>query len=484
MHDMKRGNLLIVDDEVELMRALCDSLGEQGFAVKGFSRPAEAIDALRDGDFDLLLSDLMMPDTDGIDLLKQALAIDPNLIGIIMTGQGTIQTAVEAMKSGAFDYVLKPFRVQAMLPILDRAMDVRRLKMENVQLKRFLTEVVFESARYRIIGTSPATKKVVAMIEKVAPTEATVLVRGPSGSGKELVARALHFNSPRRDKPLVTVNCATLQETLLESELFGHEKGAFTNADRPKAGLFEVAEGGTMFIDEVAEMPAGMQAKLLRVLENGHYRRVGGTQDRTANVRIIAATNKPLEEEQQAGRFREDLYYRLNVITIPLAPLKDRREDIPLLIDHLLKVRQVGKVPFTVSPEALALFVGYDWPGNVRELANVLERAQILAEGTVITRDDLPDNLIIGQGVAPAAPPAGPFDLEDMERRHVHEVLVRMKGNKLQAAKALGISRRALYRLIDKYALGKGADAEQKTPIHTGTGESDSPTQPPSVVGQ
>ncbi len=468
MSDSQRGRILVVDDEVELMLALRDSLSEHGFAVQGFNKPAEAIDALRDGCFDLLLSDLMMPETDGIHLLKQALQIDPNLIGIIMTGQGTIQTAVEAMKSGAFDYVLKPFRIQAMLPILDRAMGVRRLKMENVQLKLYLKEVVFESARYRIIGNAPATRKVVAMIEKVAPTEATVLIRGPSGAGKELVARALHFNSARRDKPLVTVNCATLQETLLESELFGHEKGAFTGADKPKAGLFEVAEGGTMFVDEVAEMPAGMQAKLLRVLENGHYRRVGGTQDRTANVRIVAATNKPLEEEQKAGRFREDLYYRLNVITINLPTLKERREDIPLLIEHLLKTRQVGKAPFTVSPEALTLLANYDWPGNIRELANVLERAQILAEGTVITRDDLPDNLVTGASALSAASPASPFDLEAMEKRHVQDVMHRMKGNKLQAAKALGISRRALYRLIDKYGLGgvkSHAAAEAQSPI-------------------
>jgi len=307
MPEPKRGNVLVVDDEVELMRALCDSLGDQGFAVKGVNRPADALDALRDGDFDLLLSDLMMPETDGIALLKQALGIDPNLVGIIMTGQGTIQTAVEAMKSGAFDYVLKPFRIQQMLPVLDRAMEVRRLKVENVRLKRYVQRLNYESARYQIVGASPAVRKVVSIIEKVAPMDATVLIRGPSGAGKELVARALHGNSPRRDKPLVTVNCATLQENLLESELFGHEKGAFTGADRAKAGLFEVAEGGTLFIDEIAEMPAGMQAKLLRVLENGHYRRVGGTQEMHANVRIVAATNKPLEDEQKGGRFREDL---------------------------------------------------------------------------------------------------------------------------------------------------------------------------------
>ena len=454
MAESKRGNLLIVDDEVELMRALCDALGDQGFAVQGINKPGEAIDAVKSGDFDVLLSDLMMPGIDGIQLLKQALSIDPNLIGIIMTGQGTIQTAVEAMKSGAFDYVLKPFRSQAMLPILDRAMDVRRLKLENVRLRNYVERLTFESARYRIIGNSQATQKVVAMIEKVAPTDATVLIRGPSGSGKELVARALHNNSPRRDKPLVTINCATLQENLLESELFGHEKGAFTGADRSKVGLFEIADGGTLFIDEIAEMPIGMQAKLLRVLENGHYRRVGGTTEHTANVRIVAATNKALEIEQKAGRFREDLFYRLNVITIPLPPLRERRDDIPLLVEHLLATRQVGKTPFTISTDAMALMVNYDWPGNIRELANVLERAQILAEDSVITRDDLPDNLYAATATtAKTEDPERPFDLEAFERRHVADVMTRLKGNKLQAAKALGISRRALYRLIDKYGL-------------------------------
>lgn len=478
MAKASRGSLLVVDDEIELMRALCDSLGEQGFEVRGVNAPAEGLKLLEDGDFDLLLTDLMMPGTDGITLLKQALEIDPNLVGIIMTGQGTIQTAVEAMKSGAFDYVLKPFRIQQMLPILDRAMAVRRLKMENVRLRRQLERLTFESAKHRIIGDSPAARKMVAMIEKVAPTDATVLIRGPSGAGKELVARALHFNSPRRDKTLVTVNCATLQDNLLESELFGHEKGAFTGADKAKPGLFEVAEGGTLFIDEVAEMPAGLQAKFLRVLENGHYRRVGGTAEHIADVRIVAATNRPLEEDQKTGRFRSDLYYRLNVITVNLPPLKERREDIPLLIDHLLKVRQAGRTPFTVGPEAMAILMSYDWPGNIRELANVLERAQILAEGSVITPDDLPENLCAGTSVPrPAAIPASPFDLEAMERRHIQDVLEKMKGNKLQAAKALGISRRGLYRMIDKYGLGdKSAPASPGEPKSDDSAEGVRPT--------
>jgi DNA-binding NtrC family response regulator len=457
----KRGNLLVVDDEVELMRALCESLGEQGFATTGLSDPAAAPDALRDGDFDVLLTDLMMPGTDGIQLLREALAIDPNLVGVIMTGQGTIQTAVEAMKAGAFDYVLKPFRLHQVMPVLDRALEVRRLRLENVRLRRVLEKLTYESPRYPIVGASQALRKVTQMIEKVAPTDATVLVRGPSGTGKELVARAIHGNSSRHDKPLVTVNCATLQESLLESELFGHEKGAFTGADRTKPGLLEVAEGGTLFVDEVAEMSPALQAKLLRVLEDGHYRRVGSTQEKHADVRVIAATNKPLEDEVKAGRFREDLFFRLNVIAVTLPPLKDRREDVPALVEHFLRTRQVGKVPFAVDPAAMAVLCGYDWPGNVRELANVVERAQILAEGNTITTDDLPESLLTASRPAPvpggSVPTVGPDDLDGIVRRHVADVLRRHAGNKVQAARALGVSRRTLYRLIEKHRLAEGA---------------------------
>jgi len=317
---------------------------------------------------------------------------------------------------------------------------------------QWVTHLRYESPRYRLIGSSPAMARVHQMIEKVAPTDATVLVRGPSGTGKELVARAIHYNSPRREHPLVTINCAALQETLLESELFGHEKGAFTGAVAAKPGLFEVAEGGSLFVDEIAEMAPGLQAKLLRVLEDGRYRRVGGTHEIQANVRVIAATNKVLEEEQKAGHFREDLFYRLNVFAIYLPPLRERRTDIPELIEHLLTTRPVGSTRSQLTPDALDVLVRYDWPGNVRELANVLERAQILAEDNRITLDDLPESML-DRGTFAISEDGDPLHLRAIERRHVEMVLLREKGNKVQAAKALGISRRALYRLIEKHRI-------------------------------
>lgn len=449
----KLGRLLIVDDETQLVAALCEVLAEQNYETVGASDGYAGLKRLEGERFDLVITDLMMPGMDGIQFLKQARALDPQLTGIVMTGQGSIASAVEAMKVGAFDYILKPFNLHIVLPVLARAMEMRTLQMENLRLREYVRQLTFESTRYQIIGASPDIEHVKRLIERTAGADVTVLIRGDTGTGKELVARAIHYNSPRRERALVTVNCAALQETLLESELFGHERGAFTGAVHTKKGLVEVAEGGTLFIDEIAEMPPPMQAKLLRVLEDGHYRKVGGTQEYHADLRLIAATNKPLEDEMAAGRFREDLFYRLNVVPIALPKLRERPGDIPLLIEHFLETRHVGRARFRIHPDALRMLTSYSWPGNIRELANVIERAQILAEDDVITPEDLPDNLQRAIGPHCAEGSAAPFDLDQIERRTVVAALHHLKGNKVNTAKALGISRRALYRLLEKHRI-------------------------------
>jgi DNA-binding NtrC family response regulator len=445
--------LLIVDDDETLRETLAQRFKRQGMAVTAFVSGEEALAQADRDRWDVALLDLHLPGMTGVELLGKLKEQQPELEALMLTAHGSIDTAIQAMKQGAYDYLAKPF------PLPELEIHIQKA-YEKVQLARrerqWVAQINYESPRYRLVGSNPAIRRVVQLIEKVAPTDSTVLVCGASGTGKELVARALHSNSPRHDRPLVTINCAALQETLLESELFGHEKGAFTGAIVAKQGLVEVAEGGTLFIDEIAEMAPGLQAKLLRVLENGCYRRVGGTQEIHADVRVVAATNKALEEEVKAGRFREDLYYRLNVISIALPLLRERRQDIPELVEHFLSTRQLGPARYRIQPEALEVLVQHDWPGNVRELANVLERAQILAEEHLITLDDLPESLVEKPSV-PQAAGADPRHLREVERRHVWEILEQEKGNKVRAAKVLGISRRALYRLIEKHGLEKGA---------------------------
>jgi len=444
--------LLVVDDDETLLEMMKEGFERKGMNVFAATKAALALDLASQGRMDIALLDVNLPDGNGLDLLTKMKEQHPAMEVIMLTAHGSIESAIQAMRSGAYDYLTKPFHFNDLEVHIQKAYEKVALARREQQ---WVEHISFESPRYKMVGSSPAHQRVMQLIEKVAPSDATVLIRGTSGTGKELVARALHYNSPRRNRPLVTVNCAALQETLLESELFGQEKGAFSGAVQAKAGLVEVAEGGTLFIDEIAEMAPGLQAKLLRVLENGHYRRVGSTQEAIADVRVVAATNKNLEEERENHRFREDLYFRLNVVTIGLPALKDHRQDIPELVHHFLKTRQIGPVPFTITPEAMEILMNYDWPGNIRELANVLERAQILGEENTITLDDLPENIAEVRPATATASIGDPRFLREVERRHVLEMLRQAKGNKVQTAKTLGISRRALYRLISKYHLSE-----------------------------
>ncbi|MGE3805445.1 MAG: sigma-54-dependent transcriptional regulator [Gemmataceae bacterium] len=441
--------LLVVDDDEVIRQALARRFEKSGARVTVAGSAEQALEKASQERCDVALLDLQLPGMSGIELLAKLKEQQPDLEVLMLTAHGSLESAIEAMREGAYDYLTKPFHFPELEVRVHKAFDKVLLARRE---RQWVEQIDYESVRYRLVGSGPAMRKVVQMIQKVAPSDATVLIRGASGTGKELVARALHYNSHRRERPLVTINCAALQETLLESELFGHEKGSFTGAHQAKAGLIEVAEGGTLFVDEIAEMAGGLQAKLLRVLEDGHYRRVGSTVEQHADVRLLAATNKDLLKEIEESRFREDLYYRLNVVTLELPALRERAGDIAELVHHLLTTRRVGPKPFEIDAEAMLALTAYEWPGNVRELANVLERAQILAEGQTITVDDLPD-AVVEKTPAGAAPGGHPDHLKEVERRHVEAILHREQGNKVHAAKALGISRRALYRLIEKYGL-------------------------------
>jgi DNA-binding NtrC family response regulator len=441
--------LLIGDDEVELRELLRSHFERLGLTVTVASSGKEVLEQLALARSDVALLDLHLPGITGLELLDRCKEIQPEMEILLLASNDETGTAVQAMKRGACDYLVKPLGLPELEVRIHKA-------FEKVQLvrreKQWAHQLRSESPPHRLVGSSPQMRRVTALIEKVASTDATVLIIGASGTGKEVVARSIHAGSIRCDRPMVTINCAALQEALLESELFGHEKGAFTGAVVAKPGLVEVAEGGTLFIDEIGEMAPGLQAKLLRVLEDGHFRRVGATAERHADVRVIAATNRCLEDEIRANRFREDLFYRLNVFSIKLPPLRERRQDIPELVEHFLTTRMLGPVRFHITPEALEALMRYDWPGNVRELANVLERAQILAEDHCVTLDDLPENLL-GNVDTPLDGGAGPLDLSEAQRRHILGVLKEFHGNKVHAARALGVSRRALYRLLDKYGI-------------------------------
>jgi len=447
-------DLLIVDDDAEFRGTLARRFLRRGFRVQEASGGDAALQRAEQRQFDVAILDLMMPGMSGIQLLEKLKATQPDCEALLLTGQGSIETAVAAMKRGACEYLTKPFPLDELEALVQKACERRALRKENKQLKAILERA---EPRADMIGQSPAMQEVFRLIDRAGPTDKAILVQGPSGTGKELVARALHKSSARADKPLVVINCAALPETLLESELFGHEKGAFTGAVASKLGLFEVADGGTLMIDEIGEMPGALQAKLLRVLEDGSMRRVGSHKEIRVNVRLLAATNRDLAEEVKAGRFREDLYYRINVMSLQLPPLCERSGDIRLLVARFLQP------DWQIDDEALQALERYYWPGNVRQLINVIERAKILGDDHRVRLRDLPAEVVSPKESPAAQVSSGSNHLADIERAHVLEVLKRERGNKARAARSLGVNRRSLYRLIEKYHLQEFETAEARS---------------------
>jgi len=458
---MKR--VLIVDDELSMREMLAILLKKEGLDVRTAASRAEAARTLGEGPVDLVLTDVKLPDGDGLEILRQVKAAAPATPVVVMTAFGTTEVAVGARKLGAEAYILKPFDVDELRIVVRDALANRSLREENVRLKR---EVGQANGLDRVIGVSEVMASLFEMVRAIAPTSSTVLITGESGTGKELVAHAIHGLSGRAEGPFVSVNCGALTETLLESELFGHVKGAFTDARQSKKGLFEAAIGGTLFLDEVGETSLAMQVKLLRALQERRIRRVGGTEETEVDVRVIAATNAPLEEYVKQKRFREDLFYRLQVIPIVTPPLRERREDIPLLAEHftLRFARQMGKGVAKVSQEAMQLLRAFSWPGNVRQLENVIERAVALETTEAVLPERLPDSIRSPQRSEPLPAIGNGFSLDDfmlsVEARLLNEALERAAGDRAQAAQLLGISSRSLRYLIQKHARARQEVAE------------------------
>ncbi|MCA8996718.1 MAG: sigma-54-dependent Fis family transcriptional regulator [Planctomycetaceae bacterium] len=438
-------NLLLVEDDDGFRETAAAWLKRMGHHVEQAGNGQEALKILERAQFDVAIVDMNMPGISGLELLQQIGEKHYEIEVLILTGQATVENAVAAMKHGACDYLTKPFPLAELERRAQMAATNHRLKRENAHLLELLSR---ERRPVKIIGESAPMDEVFRLIERAAPTDKAVLIEGESGTGKELVARAIQERSLRAQKPFVTINCAALPETLVESELFGHEKGAFTGATARKNGLFEVADGGTLFVDEIGELPLALQPKLLRVLEDGSLRRVGSHQERRVNVRVIAATNRDLSKEVEASRFREDLYYRINVVSVRLPPLRERPGDIPLLLKNF-----VGS-EWTIDPDAREKMEHYHWPGNVRQLINAVDRAMILADDKLITIDDLPreisDQPVTNRRTVAEIPVAPGDDLASLERNHIIAVLKRENGNKAKAARTLGIHRRKLYRLIER----------------------------------
>lgn len=458
--------ILVVDDEQSLREVLSIMLKRTGYAVTSVADGEEAIELLNKDIFDLVITDLRMPKIDGMEVLKAAKSASPETVVLIITAFASADSAVEAMKQGAYDYLTKPFQVDEVQLIIRNALEKRRLTTENILLKR---EMASQSSFSQLVGQSDAMQKVFDVVRKVADSKSNVLICGESGTGKELVARAIHYNSSRNALPFVAVNCSAVPETLLESELFGHMKGSFTGAISNKAGLFEVANGGTVFLDEIGDTTPTIQVKLLRVIQEREFRRVGGNQDVKVDVRIVAATNKDLEKAVADGSFREDLYYRLDVIPIRLPPLRMRSGDIPLLVNHFLErfSRESGKPLPVLSPEAMCVLLGHEWRGNVRELENLIERVVAFSVGGTVTDTDVQGWL--HRSISPQPQQGAPLELTDdgvdleglvngIEKDLLLKALERSKWVKKKAARLLRLNTRSFRYRLEKYAIKGGRD--------------------------
>lgn len=445
--------ILVIDDEENMRWVLERAIRNEGYEVESAGTGQEGLDLLKQKNASLLVLDLKLPDLDGLEVFKQARLINPKLPVIMITAHGSIETAIEAMRLGATDYVTKPFDLNKLKVTINNSLLIGQLDSEVNYLR---TEL---SKKYdRLVGESRSVQELRNLINRIANTNSTVLITGESGTGKEVTAMTIHRSSNRQGKPFVVVNCATLPEQLLESELFGHEKGAFTGANNRKLGRFELADQGTIFLDEISEMPYNMQAKLLRVLQERAFERVGGTETIEVDVRVIAATNAKLSKAIKQGLFREDLYYRLNVINIQLPPLRERKEDVPLLVSHMLQKFDKGQIKHTIAPKTMELLCSYNWPGNIRELQNVLERALIICEDTEILPQHLPQEIQMVEPVQNGGEidlPEDGVSLENVEKQLILKALQKTGGNQTRTAKLLGISRSALIYRMQKHHIIK-----------------------------
>ena len=451
---MTKARILIVDDEESTREVFAELLQRWDYEVDQTADGHGALKLAAETRPDVIISDLVMPKLDGLALVRALREEQPDTPVVIITGKGTIDAAVEAVREGVFDFVEKPLDPARLKVILQRALEKKETLHEMHVLRRRLGQV---DAGVGLIGNSPPMRKAMELVEKVAPSKASVVITGQSGTGKEMVARAIHQLSPRRDKPFIAINCSAIPASLMESEMFGHERGAFTGADQRRLGCWELADGGTLFLDEVAEIPIELQSKFLRVLEEERLRRLGGKSEITVDVRVISATNKDLKEEIKSAHFREDLYFRLNVFHIPLSPLKERREDIPVLVQHFIDrfSRDAGKKLQGVTAEALRLLTDYAWPGNIRELRNTLERAVILCNGGSIEREHLPSELATGGGESAYLKLPHGLPLREIEKEYILASLARLQNNKARTAQALGISEKTLYNKLYRYS-GRG----------------------------